>query len=181
MRDDFAGAWPRDGWLIVAEVGRPHGIRGEVAVRLSGFDAETVVSFTGLSLLRPDGTERKTRVLGVRPKKDGWIARLEGLEDRTDAENWRGSLVIAPRESLPEAGEDEWYVADLVGLSVVTEDGDALGTLEEVLGLPANDVFVVRGPRGEILLPVIDDVVRSVDRDAGTVTVNLLPGLLEEE
>jgi 16S rRNA processing protein RimM len=177
---DFGGAWPREGWLIVAELGRPHGVRGEVNARLEGIGPEALRTLARLSLLRPDGEERAVRVRRVRAKPPGWIVQVSGIDDRDEAEAWRGALLIAPRELLPQAAEGEWYVADLVGLEVVTDRGETLGRLEDVLHLPANDVLVVRGRR-EILLPVTEEVVRGVDREAGRVTVHLLPGLLEEE
>jgi len=177
---DFGGKWPRDGWLIVAEIGRPHGVRGEVMARLDGVGPDELRAIPGLRLLRPDGEEKAVRMGRVRPKPPGWIVAVPWIRDRDEAETWRGALVIAPRESLPAAAEDEWYDVDLVGLDVVTDRGETLGKLEEVLHLPANDVFVVRGRR-EILLPVTEEVVRAVDREAGRVTVHLLPGLVEEE
>jgi len=143
-------------------------------------EPEELTALRGLRLLRPDGDEMAVRVRRVRPKPPGWIVDVREITDRDQAEAWRGALVIAARESLPEADDDEWYVADLVGLDVVTDRGETLGKLEEVLHLPANDVFVVRGRR-EILLPVTEEVVRGVDREAGRVTVHLLPGLVEEE
>ncbi|HMB67729.1 MAG TPA: ribosome maturation factor RimM [bacterium] len=180
MPGNFGGRWPREGWLIVAELGRPHGIRGEVMIRLGGVEPEELAELRGLRLLRPDGREMAVRVRRLRPKPPGWILDLREIADRGEAEAWRGSLVIAARDTLPEAEEGEWYDADLVGLDVVTDRGETLGRLEEVMHLPANDVFVVRGAR-EILLPVTDEVVRGVDREAGRVTVHLLPGLVEEE
>lgn len=180
MAGDFGGTWPREGWLIVAELGRPHGVAGEIMARLVGIGPDELRALSRLSLLRPDGEERKVRVRRIRPKPPGWIVRIPGIEGRDEAEALRGAVLIAPRESLPEADDGEWYVADLVGLDVVTDRGESLGRLEEVLHLPANDVFVVRGRR-EILLPVTEEVVRGVDRAAGRVTVHLLPGLAEEE
>jgi 16S rRNA processing protein RimM len=154
-------------------------VRGRVTARLHGIEPEALVSLSDLHLLRDDGAERQTRVLGAQPMKNGWVLELESLVDRNEAEAWRGALLITPRSSLPEPGRDEWYVADLVGLRVVTEGGRELGTLDDVLKLPANDVFVVRGEQGEILLPVTEEVVCAVDVAAGRVTVHLLPGLVD--
>jgi 16S rRNA processing protein RimM len=120
------------------------------------------------------------RIRALRPKQGGWILALEGLTDRTAAEELRGAVLLAPRVDLPEPDADEWYVPDLVGLVVATEDGRELGRLEEILKLPAHDVYVVRGSGGEILLPAIADVVLGVDVAAGRMTVHLLPGLADE-
>ncbi|NNE44292.1 MAG: 16S rRNA processing protein RimM [Gemmatimonadetes bacterium] len=169
-----------DNWLVVAELGRAHGIRGEVMARLRGVDAETLASLPDLRLVEAEGKERRIRVTRVRSKNDGWILSLEGVQDRNTAETLRGAELKAERSELPEPDDDEWYIADLVGMNVVTEDGREVGRLEQVLQLPANDVFVVQGDAGEVLLPVIDDVIVDVDAEEGKVIVHLLPGLLDE-
>jgi 16S rRNA processing protein RimM len=166
--------------LVVAELGPPHGIRGEVTGRLSGVEAGWLQGRSGVILRGTDGSETPVVVERIRPKKDFWILRLDVLQDREAAEASRGAVLLVSRDELPEPTDDEWYVADLVGLAVESDTGEALGVLEEVLKLPANDVFVVRGARGEILLPVIDEVVRSVDLRQKKVVVQLLPGLVEE-
>jgi 16S rRNA processing protein RimM len=165
--------------LIVAELGPAHGIRGEITARVSGVPLEELSTLRGLVLRRPDGSERPTAVLGARRKKRTAILALEGIADRAAAEAHRGAVVLARRDALPALGDDEWWVADLVGATVVTGAGEELGVLEEVLELPANDVFVVRGERGEVLLPVTAEVVKRVDVASRRVIVELLPGLLE--
>lgn len=149
--------------------------------RLSGLDADQLIEIGRVAMRRSDGTESAIRVEAARPKKEGWILQLTGVRDRDDAEALRGAVLLATREQLPEPGEDEWFVADLIGLEVVTDDGETLGTVAEVLTLPANDVLVVRGARGEVLLPLIDDVVKRIDLSGSRMEVHLLPGLLEEE
>lgn len=109
-----------------------------------------------------------------------WILAIDVLSDRESAEAYRNSVLLALREDLPQPQDDEWYVQDLLGLPVVTEEGEALGILEEVLKMPANDVLVVRGNGREILLPMIDDVVREVDLEQRRIVARLLPGILEE-
>ena len=74
--------------------------------------------------------------------------------------------------------EDEYYAHQLIGLDVLTVDGQDLGRISDVLYTKANDVFVVLGPQGEILLPAIADVVEGVDLEKGLVTVRLMPGLI---
>jgi 16S rRNA processing protein RimM len=107
------------------------------------------------------------------------VLKIDELTDRTEAESARGGELLALREHLPEPASGEWYLADLVGSAVVTEEGEDLGTLDEVLHLPANDVYIVRGKRGEILLPATDEVIRSVDTASRKIQVRLLPGLAE--
>lgn len=164
----------------MAELGRAHGLRGEIQARLAGLTGPELLEIPRLTLRRPDGRETPVAVLGARAKGPSWILEIDVLDDRTSAEAHRNSVLLAFREDLPPPELDEWYVQDLVGLPVVTEEGKALGVVEEVLKLPANDVFVVRGDGREILLPLIDDVVREVDLEAKRIVARLLPGMLEE-
>ncbi|MGQ0720887.1 MAG: ribosome maturation factor RimM, partial [Candidatus Eiseniibacteriota bacterium] len=112
---------PPAGWLIVAELGRPHGIRGQATAVLSGVSAGDLVALSGLRLAREDGAERSTRVLRAVPKGNGVILELEGLFDRDAAEEWRGAALIARRDVLPALDSGEWYVSDLVGSTVVSD------------------------------------------------------------
>ena len=126
---------------------------------------------------RRDGTEIGVRLGAAWTKSGEVVLEIDALHDRTSAESARGASLLAHREDLPKPEAGSWYLADLVGSAVVTEEGRALGRLDEVLQMPAHDVYVVRGPGGEILLPATDEVVREVDLEAGTMTVRLLPGL----
>jgi 16S rRNA processing protein RimM len=166
--------------LVVAELGRAHGLRGEIGARLFGLTPEELLAIPQIKLRRPDGSESVVHVRGARSKPAGIILEIEELTDRTDAEGARGASLIAAREHLPAPEPGEWYLADLVGCEVVTEDGEHVGTLEEVLNLPANDVYVVRGGEKELLLPATDEVIRNVDLESKRVTIRLLPGLADE-
>jgi 16S rRNA processing protein RimM len=105
------------------------------------------------------------------------LVRLASIQDRTAAEQlqWR-RLLIPQTEAMP-LGEHENYVHDLIGLRVETFNGEALGEITEVLSTPANDVYVVAGPGGELLLPALRDVVLRVDLEAGTMRVKVPDGL----
>lgn len=168
--------------LVVAELGRAHGIRGEITARLYGVTPEELRELPGLTLRESsESPERPVFIESFRSKQSGWILRLDGVRDRTQAEALRGAELLAAKEVLPELDESEWRVADLEGLDVQLESGESLGRLKEVLLLPANDVIVVRGPRGEVLLPLLEDVVIHVDEEAEVMVVRPPAGLLEEE
>jgi 16S rRNA processing protein RimM len=162
--------------LVVAELTRPHGIRGEVAARFVGVTPADVRAVP-LRLRRSGEAAVPARIVSARAQGEGWILAIEGVNDRDEAAALRGALLLAMRRDLPDPEPNEWYVADIVGLAVVGEDGEELGILEEVWKLPANDVFVVRGRRGEVLVPVLEGVV--VDVDARRMRVKLPPGLLD--
>jgi 16S rRNA processing protein RimM len=117
----------------------------------------------------------------IRLNRNIMLLKLAGCDDRNAAEEMRGLLVQIPLSEAVPLDEDEYYEFQLVGLTVETDDGETLGRVVEVLETKANDVYVIRGLRGEVLLPAIADVVLTVDLDAGRMLVHLLPGLLEEE
>jgi 16S rRNA processing protein RimM len=94
------------------------------------------------------------------------------------AEALRDQYLLIPEADAMPLGEHENYAHDLIGLEVVTADGVTLGRMSEILFTPANDVYIVRGPRGEVLIPATRDVVLSVDLPSARMTVALPEGLL---
>jgi 16S rRNA processing protein RimM len=160
--------------LILGRVAGPRGVRGELKVTLRGVDPHWAADLRQVIL---GEAAIAFRVIGARFFNGHLLLRLEGIEDRNEAEVWRGALVSVTRDAAPRLGPGEYYARDIVGVRVVTEAGEVLGQLAEVLATGANDVYVVRGDEGELLLPAIADVVRSVDLDGGVMTVRLLEGL----
>lgn len=100
------------------------------------------------------------------------VAKLQDIADRTAAEKYKGLLVAVPREQLPPAEEDEYYWSDLIGLAVENQAGDKLGEVESLLETGANDVLVVRGEQGELLIPFIASVIRQVSMKDRTIRVD---------
>ncbi len=115
----------------------------------------------------------------ARPDKGAWILELDGLNDRTVAESYRGALIEAP-DSLIQRNPDEHFVHELIGLRVETAEGYVVGTISDVLQPGANDVYVVKTSKGEVLVPVIADVVRQIDTASGLVVITPLAGMLDE-
>jgi 16S rRNA processing protein RimM len=154
-------------------------VRGEITALLFGLTGAEVSAIATLRVRRTNGSQAPVRIEGARPKGQGWILRIDGVEDREGAEELRGAAILAPSEDLPAAGPDEWWIDELVGLEVVSDRGAALGQLVDVWTMPANDVYVVRSAEGEVLLPAIEDVIVGVDLEKRTMTVHLLPGLID--
>ncbi|MBX6352264.1 MAG: ribosome maturation factor RimM [Thermoflavifilum sp.] len=184
MRSDAQNAQER--YFTVGVVAGTHGLRGEVKV-LSKTDFEDERFRPGSRLwVRRGETEppfRSVTVHTARRHKQFWLVAFEGLPSINDVEGWRGHQLCVPESELIPLPEGTYYIHQLVGLRVETEDGEALGTLTEVLKPGANDVYVVRGRdrKREILLPAIPDCIRDVDLERRVMTVRLLPGLLDEE
>jgi 16S rRNA processing protein RimM len=106
------------------------------------------------------------------------ILQVDGVDDRDAADLLREQYVMVALEDAVPLDDDEFYLFQAIGLAVYTDDGESLGAVVDVLETGANDVYVVQGPRGEVLLPAIDECIVDVDIDAGKMTVHLMDGLL---
>ena len=166
-------------FLVVGQIVAPHGIRGEVKVEvMSDYPERFKAGVTLYLSSNPEGTDaRPVTVVTSRPHHDRVLIRLTSTADRNTAEQLRSQYLLIPETEAMALGEHENFVHDLIGLQVATTDGEALGEIAEVVFTPANDVYVVRGAGGEVLLPAIREVVQSVDLAARTMTVSLLEGL----
>jgi 16S rRNA processing protein RimM len=161
-------------FLAVGRVLRPHGVRGELLL-------ETLTDFPEHldevdTVYLGDAAEPHP-LAGARLHRGRLLIRLEGCADRDAAEVFRGRLVRIRIGDVPPPPAGSYYHYQIVGLSVVTEEGEALGHVVEILETGANDVYVVNGPSGEILLPALQSVIRQIDLEAKRMTVHLLEGL----
>jgi 16S rRNA processing protein RimM len=168
-------------FVKVGRVGRPHGLHGRVRVRV--YSSEGDIS-PGVSVYLSQGEEAPPgpprRVTSVVPTKGALV--LLGLEDVAtpeEAASLRDATVWMARADLPPLEAGAYYVADLIGLRVETVAGEALGELTDVMETGAADVYVIHGPRGEVLLPATREVVREVDPAHGRMVVAPLPGMVE--
>lgn len=168
---------PEPRYLAIGRVLRPHGVRGEVRMELLTDHPEHLAALDEVYLGR---TKERREVQNVRLHQGVALLQLSGYEDRNAAEELRGELVYVSLEDAVPLEQDEYYEFQVEGLTVVSEEGQPLGEVVEVLTAPgANDIFVVRGPLGEILIPAIEDVVTGLDLEGGRMVVHLLPGLLD--
>ena len=160
-------------FLAVGRVARAHGVRGEVAVHPL---TEVESRFTPGSLLRlEDG--RTLTIETSRPHGPRLLVKFEEVADRDDADGLRGSVLLVSASEAPAIEErDRFWVHQVVGLEVVTEDGRSLGRVREVQANPANDLWVTEDGA---LIPAVRQVVVAVDLAGRRVTIRDLPGLLE--
>lgn len=164
--------------LSIGKVTRPHGIAGEVKVQLA---PEYAGALDGVRRIYLDQEAQPRRVRGMREHQGALLLRLDGVATRNDAEALRGATVSIRLEDLPRLKEGEYYSHQLVGLRVQREGGAPLGVLAEVLGTGSNDVYVVKTATGELLLPALDSVVRSVNLQEGVMIVVVPEGLEPDE
>ena len=147
-----------------------HGVRGEVRI-VSWLDSPELLR----SIRKFYIDENPVRVRASRVYKNGVIASLEGFDDFNAAMALKTKSVWIDRDdvTLPEGG---FFYADIFGARVVTEDGEELGTLTDVMELPANNVYVVKGER-ECLIPAVPAFILNTDVDGGVITVRMIEGL----
>ncbi len=181
------GSGDRDGpepsYVVLGRVRRPHGVRGEIRVEIITDYPERVAMHDHLYLAPPGRSDHAERcqVESVRPHKGVLLIKLAGYNDREAADGLRGMLVQLPVEEAVPLEEEEYYYFQLEGVEVETETGEYLGRVIEVLEPGAHDVYLVEGPRGEILIPAIEDVILELDLEMGKMLVRPLPGMLKED
>lgn len=164
--------------VVVGRVIRPHGVRGEMRVQPET-DFPEHLAMLGQAVLLTDERSEPVRIEAVRSAGDAVLVKVAGIDTPEAAAPWRGAALAVPRELAAPLPEGRHYVFEIIGMAVETEDGEALGTVEEVLRTSANDVYIVRGRR-ELLIPAISSVVLRIDTEGRRMVIRPLPGLLEE-
>ena len=165
--------------VVVGRVGRPHGIRGEVTVEVRTDDPQRRLG-PGTTVRTEPSAAGPLTIAEGRVHSGRLLLRFEGYADRGAAERLRGVLLVAEVDPA-ERPEDpkEFFDHQLVGLTVRTVAGELVGTVQEMVHLPGQDLLAVQRPDGtEALVPFVAELVPDVDVEAGMVVVDLPPGLL---
>ena len=160
----------KEKYIEAGEIVNTHGVRGEVKILPWTDSAEFLARFKTPYI---DGAP--VRVRASRVHKGAVLALLEGVEDVNAAMRLKGRTVYIDREDakLPRGG---YFIQDIIGAEVVTEAGESIGRLAEVIDAPASMVYVVRGER-ERLIPAVPEFILRTDADAGVITVRLIEGM----
>ena len=164
----------------VGKIVGTHGIRGELkVVSMTDFPDIRFRKGSELLLIHPTESEQLTvSVESAREHKGMFIVKLQGYPDINLVEKFKGWLIKIGEDHLLDLGKDEYYYHEIVGCRVVSEQGETLGEIKEILTPGANDVWVVkRAKKRDLLIPVIDDVLLSVDVQEKLVTIRLLEGM----
>ncbi|WP_030544501.1 ribosome maturation factor RimM, partial [Streptomyces albus] len=167
--------------LVVARIGRAHGIKGEVTVEVRTDEPELRLAPGAVLATEPASAGPLTIETG-RVHSGRLLLRFAGVRDRTGAEALRNTLLIAEvdPEEVPE-DPDEYYDHQLMDLDVVTTDGTAVGRITEISHLPYQDLLVVERPDGsEVLIPFVSEIVPEVDLAEQRAVIDPPPGLLDE-
>lgn len=169
----------RPAWLEVGYVARTHGVRGEIRVRLHNSMSTALDELSEVRLTGPGSLPaRVLKVCSARAIGAHVALVLEGIEDRSGAEALVGAKVLVAGSALPALEDDEFYHFELIGLEAVNERGEPVGRLEEIIPTAADDVYVVRGQAGELMVPARTPYVGSIDLEAGRIRLACLEDLI---
>ena len=170
---------PHAGWIAVGQIMGAFGQQGDVRVKPLGGAANR---FRDLKRVFVGEDHVPADVLHRRAIHPGVVLRLSTIASRDEARDLFQTYLYVPETEAVKLPKGRYFVHQIVGLSVVTTEGEALGTVREVLETGSNDVYVVRAPGAnsrEVLVPALKDVVKRIDLEAGTMEVALPPGLIE--
>ena len=168
-----------DNLLRIGVISSTHGIRGEVKVFPTTDDvqrfkkAKDVLIDTGKEFIPMEVTQ-------VKFFKQFAILKFKGIDNINDIEKYKGKDILVTRENAVALEENEYFIVDLIGCSVKTDEGEDLGELVDVLQTGANDVYVVKTVSGkEVLLPYTEECILDINIEEKTILAHILPGLLD--
>lgn len=164
--------------LQVGVITQTHGIRGEVKVFPTTDDASRFKKLK--EVIMDTGREHLTmEIEGVKFFKQYAIIKFKGYDSINDVEKYKNAKLYVTRDKAVRLKKDEYFIADLIDMEVVTQGGEYLGRVKDVLVTGANDVYVVeREDKTEILLPAIKECVREIDMERSKITVHIMDGLI---
>lgn len=168
-----------DGPVLVGVIARAHGLGGEVVVDVYSDAPERFAPGMSMTARPPSGTPRTVKVASVRPFNDRLLVRFEGCSTKDDTQTLHGAELTIAKEDAAPLPAGTHYRFQLLGLRVRSRDGKHYGEITDVFATGSNDVYVIRGPEGELLLPALATVVFEVDLERGEMVVEIPPGLNE--
>jgi 16S rRNA processing protein RimM len=164
-------------FVVIGKFRKPHGIRGEI--RMSVLTDFTDLIKPGMSIYAGEKYQPYT-VASTRWHGEDLLISLKELPNRTAVEIFRNIMVYMKAEDTPELPEGEFYLHQLVGMDVITDQDEKLGVIKEILVTGANDVYLVdTGSEKDILIPAIEQVILDINREESFVLVHIIPGLLD--
>lgn len=165
--------------LHLGTVTGTHGIRGGLRVRTFSGEYDVLASLETVRLLKSNGVPALLHMASIRHHGRQAVVTFKGLDSINLVSDLVGAEIYVDRADLPPLPDGEYYWCDLIGMTVLLEDGSRLGEIASIIPTGSNDVYVVNTEGGEVLVPAIEDVVQSIDPAAGLMRVTLLEGLLD--
>jgi len=169
-------------FVTIGMIKGSHGLRGEIKVNPESDHPDRLAALPQMTVFVQKGNVRQPyRVLDAGVQQTYWRLKLQGVDTREQADALAGGELQISQDKVLPLPKGNYYLFELIGLSVVTVQGEALGEIVEVLQPGANDVYVVRGGDRELLVPAIKQVVKSIDLAARRMVIDPLPGLFDPD
>lgn len=165
--------------IAVGKIVKTIGVKGECKVALL---SDVPGRLEGVADLRVGATEQRSepRVIeSVRAHQDGVIIKLKGTDSGTDAERLKGMFLYVPVDQAVRPSDISYFVHEIVGMQVVTEEGTHVGVVSDVWKIPGNDIWLVKADGREIMIPAAREFIRSVDLTQKRITIHVIEGLLD--
>jgi 16S rRNA processing protein RimM len=173
-----------EAWVPLAEVARPHGVRGELRLRPFNRDSDLLLEIDEVMVRFSDGEEQEVTVEAARRANDAILITLTSVDDRNRANELRGAVLCVRRSEFPPVEPGEFYACDVEGARVVLDPGASeerrdVGKVKALRTYPTADVLVVAAADGgrDLEVPLVDAIVREVDVASGIVTIATLEGV----
>ncbi|MBM3263963.1 MAG: 16S rRNA processing protein RimM [candidate division Zixibacteria bacterium] len=166
-------------FVTIGHIRRPHGVLGHVKAETLSDAPGRFIKLKKVWLEFPDGRRQPLNVEECRQKGTELWIKFETIDTPETAGLLKNAYIQVPVSEKAALPQDTYYVFDLIGSCVVSETGEEIGKVREVLSMPASDVFVVATPRGETLIPAVRAFVTHIDPENRRIVVRPIPGLLE--
>lgn len=164
-------------YLEIGQIVNTFGIKGMVKVKPFTDDINRFDRLETIYIKNKKGN-KEYKIQEVKYHKQMVMLKLEGIENPEEAENLRGSYLLIDRDKEEPLEEGTYYIVDLLGLEVFSDEGELLGKVDDIFNTGSNDIYVVKDELGkQILLPGTSEVIKDVDLEQGKITVHLIPGL----
>ena len=167
------------GFVRVGRISGSHGLNGALRMRPDNPESDSLARVNRVFLLRGAETEERRLRSARRVNRTTFKLALDGIDDANGAEFFKGAVVLVAESDLPPVAPGEFYYYQALGCEVVTTAGERVGAVVDVFATGANDVWTVRDGDREVLVPVIEDVVESLDFAARRIVLKTIPGLLD--
>ena len=164
-------------YFEVGQIVNTYGIKGQLKVKPFTDDMERFEELKTVYICKKNEM-KKVEIEDVKYNKQCVLLKVKGIEDLTEAEKYKGLFLKIDRKDAKKLPKDTYFIADILGLEVYTDEGELLGKVDDIFPTGANDVYVVKNELGkQILLPSIPEVLKEIDLEKGKVIVHLIEGL----
>jgi len=170
-----------EGLFSIGRIVKLHGVKGKIKVDYFGEEPSQISQYREVWVEDRTGRLTSYEILGVTPQPPRLILQLKGVQSADEAQALVGKTISVRRESLPDLSDGEYYWFEIIGMEVEADNGTHLGRVQEIIPTGSHDVYVIRGERGEILLPAVEGVIQGIDRERRIINVTWREGLWGKE